>query len=79
MARPTSPVTTRLGQSIRAHRAPLSQEEAGGVCGIPAGTMSRVERGVHRPDTDTVVKLARWLGWTMEEVVAAASQPPDQE
>lgn len=43
-------------------------------------TLSRLERGTHRPSYDTAVKLARWLGWTVEQVMEAASAPaPTQE
>lgn len=35
----------------------------------------RIERGMHRPSYDTAVKLAAWLGWTVERVMDASSTP----
>lgn len=32
-------------------------------------------RGTHRPSADTARALARWLGWTVEQVLEAADQP----
>lgn len=49
--------------------------EAGEEAGLPHTTLSRLERGTHRPSADTARKLATWLGWTVEEVLDAADQP----
>jgi transcriptional regulator with XRE-family HTH domain len=38
-------------------------------------TLSRLERGTHRPSADTARSLARWLGWTVEQVLDAAEKP----
>jgi hypothetical protein len=40
------------------------------------GNYYRLERGTHRPSYDSAVKLARWLGWTVEQVMEAAAAPP---
>lgn len=49
--------------------------EAASQAGVPHTTLSRLERGTHRPSADTALVLARWLGWTMEQVMAAADEP----
>jgi len=38
-------------------------------------TVPRIERGTHRPSYDTAVRLAAWLGWSVERVMGAASEP----
>lgn len=75
MPRPTPPPTTALAVALRARRGDQSQEEGSEVAGLPRGTLSRLERGTHRPTYDTAVKLAAWLGWTVEQVMDAASHP----
>jgi hypothetical protein len=42
------------------------------LTGISFPTIHRLEHGLHRPSVDTALKLARWLGWTLEEVVEAS-------
>jgi len=57
-------VQTRRGaQTLRALAAEL---------GVANTTLSRIERGTHRPSADTAVALARWLGWRVESVLIAA-------
>lgn len=43
--------------------------------GLAQSSVSRLERGAARPSTDTARALARWLGWSMEQVIEAADQP----
>lgn len=61
-----------LADAVRKKRGDLSQVDAAQAAGVPRATLSRLERGTHRPSYDTAVKLARWLGWTVEEVMAGA-------
>ena len=46
-----------------------------GLIGISQPTLSRLERGTHRPSIDTALKLATWLGWSVERVIKAAGEP----
>ncbi|HYF57028.1 MAG TPA: helix-turn-helix transcriptional regulator [Salinarimonas sp.] len=71
--------TTELGLAIQTKRAAmaLSQDDAAAEVGLTGVTFSRLERGKHIPSYDTAVKLSRWLGWTVEEVMAAAGGGPD--
>lgn len=56
-------------------RGEASLQAIGERTGVPYTTLSRLERGVHRPSYDTAVKLAAWLGWTVEQVMTAATEP----
>ena len=64
-----------LGQAIRLRRAGRPQVAAEGESTIPRATLSRIERGTHAPSADTARALARWLGWTVEQVFEAAETP----
>lgn len=75
MPTPPSPCKDALGYAIREHRGKLSQREIEPATGIPAATLSRLERGTHAPSVATARALARWLGWTVEQVLDAAEQP----
>lgn len=79
MPRPPRPVGSRLGAAVRQNRADRSQGELAAELQVTAQTVSRLERGSHQPSLDTAVKLARWLGWTVEQVVEAAGQPAPGE
>jgi len=56
----------RAGRDLRTISTDLAVAES---------SLSRLERGVHRPSYDTAVKLAAWLGWTVERVMTAATEP----
>lgn len=81
MPRPALPPGTLLGRAIRDRRGPTTQAEAAAGLGIVSLTLSRIERGTHRPSYDTAVKLAAWLGWSVEQVMNAAAEPapPSQQ
>ncbi len=72
---PLHPTTTVLGEAIRARRSGVSQEDSADEAMVPRGTLSRIERGVSKPSAETARALARWLGWTIEEVLDAAEAP----
>jgi DNA-binding XRE family transcriptional regulator len=72
--RPHAP-QTRLGQDLRQRRGDLSQDVVAAEIGIPAATLSRVERGTHTLSLSTARALAAWLGWTLEQVLEAAETP----
>lgn len=74
MPRPRSAITTALGRALVEKRAARSLDAVGQELGVTFATLSRLERGTHRPSYDTAVKLAAWLGWSTDEVMAAAGQ-----
>lgn len=74
---PTAPIhrpMTVLGTALRARRGEQSQREAAAEIGLTQPTFTRLERGSHTPSYPTAVALARWLGWTVEQVMEAAEQ-----
>lgn len=75
MARPLHPPSTALGAAVRVRRNGVSAAIVAKDIGLTQSTISAVERGTHRPSADTAVKLARWLGWTVERVIEAARAP----
>lgn len=75
MPRPRKDPTTELGRAVVARRGGRSLQDIGGEMGVSYMTLSSIERGAHRPSVDTAVKLARWLGWTVERVIEAATEP----
>lgn len=80
MPRPPKPVGTALGHAIRSARGDAGQQDLAAVLGVSPLTLSRLERGKHEPSLATALKLAKWLGWSVEQVVEAAGQPaPDPD
>ncbi len=79
MPTPLKPPQTALGVAIRERRDGRSQRYVEEETAIPPATLSRLERGTHRPSADTARALARWLGWTVEQVLDAADQPAQTE
>ena len=75
MPRPRNAPVTALGQALVEHRKDRSLQTITAEIGVPYTTLSRIERGTHRPSADTARVLARWLGWTTDQVLDAAEQP----
>ena len=67
--------STKLGAAVIAHRAEQTLTGIAEQLGVTNPTLSRIERGTHRPSYDTALALSRWLGWTVEQVMEAAGQP----
>lgn len=65
---------TKLAAEVRRRRGDRSLPVTARDVGVSHPTILRLEQG-GRPSLDTAVKLARWLGWTVEQVVEAAEQP----
>ncbi len=78
MGRRPSPPKTALGAAMRARRGDATGLAAAEVVGLGEDHWYRLERGQHRPNTDTARKLAAWLGWTVEQVLDAAEAPAPQ-
>ena len=70
-----TPAKTALGTTMRAKRGDSPGEDAATALGIERGTYYRLERGTHAPSLTTAQALARWLGWTLEQVYEAAASP----
>lgn len=70
-------VSTRLGAAIRLKRGGRSQRGAEEDLGLARSALARLERGDNTPSYPTALALARWLGWSVEEVMAAAGEPAE--
>jgi transcriptional regulator with XRE-family HTH domain len=71
MTSPVPPITA-LGAIIRERRGGWTQARLAKKLGVPPSTLARIERGTHAPSADTAAALAEWLGWSAQEVLAAA-------
>jgi len=69
--------TTVLGAAIRSRRT--TQASLAEQVGVPQTTLSRIERGTHAPSVATALALAKWLGWSVEQVIEAAATPARSE
>ena len=66
-----------LSAELIARRGGQTQAEAAIEAGLAQRTWSALERGTHAPSAGTALKLARWLGWTVEQVLVAAEEPAE--
>lgn len=75
-----SDIAKVLGARIRAYRtaAGISQEELAFKAGISPAHLGQIERGVKRPNVETVEKLARSLGVPMSVLFEAESAPEEE-
>ena len=77
---PSNPTpTTALGAALIARRAGRGGRVAAAEIGIDQGMLSRLETGARKPSADTARALARWLGWTTDQVLDAAEQAATPE
>ena len=60
-----------LGDRVRAKRRGkgLSIREAAREVGVSAPTLSRIERGLHLPERQNLLRIARWAGMRMDPVL----------
>lgn len=78
MGRPPSQPRNALGVALRARRGSIVGDDVAELLELERGTYYRLERGTHKPSAETALRLARWLGWSVEQVLEAAKQPaPD--
>lgn len=68
---------TQLGLAMTKRRGHQQQRDVARELGTTDATISRIERGLNVPTPDLALGLARWLGWTMEQVYEAARQPAE--
>ena len=75
MGRPAPPPGSLLGAELQLRRAGRPSTSVSAEIGVTYMTWLRLEKGSHRPSYDTAVKVARWLHWTTEQVMAASVEP----
>lgn len=74
MARPSSAPITLLGQAMQARRGVESGRDVALSIGVDPAVFYRLETGRRGPSAQTARSLARWLGWTTDQVLDAAEQ-----
>lgn len=62
---------TRLAAALIARRGPSDVKQAAPEIGISFSSLARIERG-GLPALETADRIARWLGWTLDDVHLAA-------
>lgn len=65
-SRKPMPVAPLAGLNAARTSAGLTLEQCGEVLGVNKAHMSKIERGVVRLDVARAVRLARWLGVSVE-------------
>lgn len=75
MPRPRSQPPTVFARAVTDARGDRSLMDVGAQLGLDYTTLSSIERGKVRPSFGSAAILARWLGWTMEQVYEAANTP----
>lgn len=73
-ARTISP-TTLLGRSLVNRRGDRTLVAVAEQLGVSYVCVARIELAARKPSPSTALKIARWLGWTMEQVYEAANTP----
>jgi transcriptional regulator with XRE-family HTH domain len=63
-----------LAHRVRSRRQSVHQSirEAALAAGVSAATLSRVERGDYSPGRENLLKLAAWLGVSLDEIAPGA-------
>lgn len=64
-------IVEELGNTVKQKRDALnlSLRDASEEIGVSPSTISRIERGIGLPDSDSVIKLTKWAGIPMERIV----------
>lgn len=75
MGRPAPTPGSLLGSELQSRRAGRPSTEVAPEVGVTYMTWLRLEKGTHRPTYDTAVKIAGWLGWSVERVMSASKEP----
>ncbi len=66
-------ITTVLSQ-LREDRE-IYQKELAAYLNVSVGTISNYEKGVHQPDLDTLIKLAKFYGVTTDYLLGLTKYP----
>jgi transcriptional regulator with XRE-family HTH domain len=82
MARSTSTKslinTLELGRAIRRKREELglSLRDVANETGVSASTLSRIENGTGKPDTESIARLSKWLNMPVERIILGEGAKP---
>ena len=69
-------IRRRRRQIVMSDGKVMTQEDLGAASGIHASTISRIERGVHKPDIATLNAIAAPLGTTASALLAQGEPEP---
>ncbi len=63
--------TTELGRAIKRRREELklSLRDVADLTDVSASTLSRIENGTGRPDTDNIARLTQWLDMPVDRLM----------
>lgn len=69
-----------LGRAIKTKRTEngLSLRDVADVTKVSASTLSRIENGTGKPDTDNIAALTKWLDMPIDRVIKAPSESNDR-
>ena len=73
--------TKELGNAIKRKREEmnLSLRDVADVTDVSASTLSRIESGKGRPDSDNIARLSDWLEMPIDRVMKKQSKPGEVE
>ena len=68
--------TADLGKAIKRRREELkmSLRDVADVIDVSASTLSRIENGTGRPDTDNIARITRWLDMPVDRLMKHSSE-----
>ena len=78
MPRRRATPTTALAAAIQARRGASKLRDIADEAGISWATLARLERGGGVQKIATRSAVARWLGWTEEQVIEAVKTAPEE-
>lgn len=78
MPRRRATPTTALAAAIQAKRGNAKLRDIADESGLSWATLARLERGGGVQKIATRVAVARWLGWTEEQIADAAKTAPGE-
>ena len=64
--------TVELGRAIKRHREELklSLRDVADLTQVSASTLSRIENGTGRPDSDNIARLTQWLDMPVDRLMS---------
>lgn len=79
MGRSRARAPTKLGAAVQAKRGASALRDVAKAIGVPDTTLSRVERGADSLSLGNALAVSKWLGWSVEQVIAAAKAPAEDQ
>lgn len=66
-----------ISENIKKYRKErgMTQQQLSELCGVPAISLGRYERGERNPSIDTLIKIAEALDITIEKLINSSIEP----